>query len=186
MYQLISLKVKESYAPINHFHGAKLPVLIQSTPYESSPDVIGLELPIAHIQGMSTACSSYVKNMDKMSKKAGTMHASAIPRKKRTTKSDAKLLHGICNRRINPLTCVSVSDDARGPRLPNLPDNKITGQPLRYWKALECEVLRPFGYKIPKIEYTRQPIVLVCIEMCIFENAQDSRASELFISRQFI
>lgn len=41
--------------------------------------------------------------MDKMIKKAGIIHASAVPRKKRTTKSDAKLLHGICSNRIAPL-----------------------------------------------------------------------------------
>lgn len=44
-------------SPINHFHGAKLPVFIQRTPYESRPDVIGLELPIIHMMGIRTDCS---------------------------------------------------------------------------------------------------------------------------------
>jgi hypothetical protein len=56
---------------------------------------MGLEFPIAHIIGINTACSSYVKNMDRMTRNDGTMLASATLRKKRTTKKEAKLLHGI-------------------------------------------------------------------------------------------
>jgi hypothetical protein len=41
--------------------------------------------------------------MDKMIRNAGTIQASAIPRKKRTTNSEAKLLQGMCRRRIPPL-----------------------------------------------------------------------------------
>lgn len=92
---------------MNHFHGAKLPVSIQRTPYDNSPEVIGLAFPIDHITGMMTACSPYVKNMDIMSRNAGTMQASASPRKNRTTKRDAKLLHGAWRRIINPLTGVN-------------------------------------------------------------------------------
>ena len=80
---------------MNHLHGAKLPVSIKRTPYESSPEVMGLEFPIAHMMGINTDCSSYVKNMDRMTRNDGTMLASATPRKKRTTKKEAKLLHGI-------------------------------------------------------------------------------------------
>lgn len=64
---------------------------------------MGLEFPIAHMQGMRTDCSSYVKNIDKIMRNAGTMHASAIPRKKRTTNKEAKLLQGMCSSRIAPL-----------------------------------------------------------------------------------
>lgn len=88
---------------MNHFQEEKLPVSIHNTPYDSRPDVIGLELPEAHIIGIKTDCSSYVKNMESISKNAGTMHASARPRKKRTTKKVAKLLQGICNNRMQPL-----------------------------------------------------------------------------------
>lgn len=88
---------------MNHFQEEKLPVSIHSTPYDNKPEVMGLELPEAHIKGIRTDCSSYVKNMDKMSKNAGTIHASASPRKKRTTKNVAKLLHGMCNSRMQPL-----------------------------------------------------------------------------------
>lgn len=80
--------------PINHFHGAKLPVLIQRTPYDKRPDVIGLELPIAHMQGIKTACSSYVKNIERMRRNDGTMQASARPSKIRIAKNDPKLLQG--------------------------------------------------------------------------------------------
>lgn len=76
---------------MNHFQGANDSVLINSTPYERSPDVTGLELPMAHMHGISTACSSYVKNIERISRKEGTMQASAVPRKNRTTNSPAKL-----------------------------------------------------------------------------------------------
>jgi hypothetical protein len=46
------------YILMNHFQGANDPVLINRTPYERSPDVIGLEFPMAHMHGISTACSS--------------------------------------------------------------------------------------------------------------------------------
>lgn len=93
---------------MNHFHGAKLPVSIQSTPYDNNPEVIGLAFPMDHMIGIMTACSPYVKNMDIMRRNAGTIQASASPRKNRTTKRDAKLLHGACRRMINPLTVVNV------------------------------------------------------------------------------
>lgn len=89
--------------PINHFQDEKLPVSTHKTPYDSNPEVIGLEFPAAHIMGIRTACSSYVKNIDSVNKKAGTIHASASPRKKRTTKRDAKLLHGTCSSKMEPL-----------------------------------------------------------------------------------
>lgn len=73
------------------------------TPYDKRPDVIGLELPHAHMICIKTPCSSYVKNMERMMRNDGTIHASARPRKIRTTKSEAKLLHGICNNKIPPL-----------------------------------------------------------------------------------
>ena len=63
--------------------------------YDKSPEVIGLAFPTAHMHGIKIACSSYVKNIDRVSKIAGTMHASAIPRRKRTTKRPAKFVHGI-------------------------------------------------------------------------------------------
>lgn len=97
---------------MNHFQEEKLPVSIHSTPYDSKPEVMGLELPEAHIMGIKTDCSSYVKNIDSISKNAGTIHASANPRRKRTTKKDAKLLHGICNNRIQPLFKLAKSDRA--------------------------------------------------------------------------
>ena len=80
---------------MNHFQGAKDPVLINSTPYESKPEVMGLLLPIAHMQGIKTACSSYVKNIERIRRNDGTMQASAVPRRKRTTKRPAKFLHAI-------------------------------------------------------------------------------------------
>jgi hypothetical protein len=40
--------------------------------------------------GMRYDVSWYVKNMDSVIRKAGTIHASAVPRKNRTTKSPAK------------------------------------------------------------------------------------------------
>lgn len=76
---------------------------MKRTPYDRSPDVMGLELPHAHMICIKTPCSSYVKNMDRMIRKDGTMHASARPRRIRTTKSEPKLLHGICNSKIPPL-----------------------------------------------------------------------------------
>lgn len=88
---------------MNHFHGEKLLVSIHSTPYDSKPEVMGLALPIDHITGIITACSLYVKNMDMESRNAGTMDASATPRKNLTTNKVAKLLHGICRRVIPPL-----------------------------------------------------------------------------------
>ena len=81
----------EDYLLINHFQGANDPVLMNKTPYDRRPDVIGLEFPMAHMQGMSTACSSYVKNMERIRRKDGTTQASAIPRRNRITKSPAKL-----------------------------------------------------------------------------------------------
>jgi hypothetical protein len=63
-----------------------------------------LEFPIAHMIGISTACSSYVKYMESMSRNAGTIQASVTPRKKRTTKILAKFRHGTCNKRMPPLT----------------------------------------------------------------------------------
>jgi hypothetical protein len=56
-----------------------------------------------HIMGIMTACSPYVKNIDMVRRNAGTMQASARPRKNRTTKREAKLLHGMCSRIIHPL-----------------------------------------------------------------------------------
>ena len=93
---------------MNHFHGAKLPVSIHSTPYDNNPEVIGLAFPMDHMIGMMTDCSLYVKNMDMMRRNAGTIQASASPRKNRTTKREAKLLHGAWSRIINPLTVVNV------------------------------------------------------------------------------
>ena len=52
---------------------------------------------------MTAVTHSYVKNIDKVSKNAGTMHASAIPRRKRTTKRPAKFVHGICSNVMPPL-----------------------------------------------------------------------------------
>ena len=88
---------------MNHFQVAKCSVLIQSTPYESRPDVIGLELPAAHIIGIMIDCSRYVKNIDIVSRKAGTIQASQHPRKNLTTKREAKLLHGMCSNVTPPL-----------------------------------------------------------------------------------
>ena len=64
---------------------------------------MGLELPAAHMIGIMIDCSRYVKNIDIVSRKAGTTQASQHPRKNLTTKSEAKLLHGMCSKVIPPL-----------------------------------------------------------------------------------
>lgn len=92
------------HVPISHFQGWNDPVLIHKTPYERNPEVIGLELPIDHMTDIMMACSRYVKNMDMESRNAGTIQASLNPSRKRTTKSDAKLLQGICSNVIPPLS----------------------------------------------------------------------------------
>lgn len=88
---------------ISHFQDAKLSVLMKSTPYDNKPLVIGLEFPQAHMICISTPCSSYVKNMDRMIRNAGTIHASARPNNTRTTMREAKLLQGTCSKRMAPL-----------------------------------------------------------------------------------
>jgi hypothetical protein len=64
---------------------------------------MGLALPIDHIIGIRTACSPYVKNIDMISRNAGTIQASASPSRNRTTKREAKLLQGAWRRMIHPL-----------------------------------------------------------------------------------
>lgn len=75
---------------------------------------MGLELPAAHMLGINQACSSYVKNMDRISRNEGTTQASASPSKNRTANNEPKLLQGIWSSRIAPLKRVSTSSWKHG------------------------------------------------------------------------
>jgi hypothetical protein len=151
---------------MNHFQGAKSPVSIQSTPYDSSPEVIGLAFPIDHMMGMMTACSPYVKNMDMMIRNAGTIQASARPSKNRTTKREAKLVQGAWRRIMQPLSHVNIQVTEiykckygwgeKG----SVPDDQIPSKPLPNGISLQGPVLRPLGYQVSQIKNRRKPVVL--------------------------
>jgi len=138
---------------MNHFHGSKCPVLIQRTPYDKRPDVMGLEFPAAHITGVRTDCSSYVKNMDNKRRKAGTTQASASPKKKRTTNKLAKFWQGnLKQQNASPeYWYVSYSVVARPGK--HSPSNEVSCQPFCYRKPLKCPILRSLRQKVSKVEY---------------------------------
>lgn len=85
------------------------------------------------------------------------MHASAKPRRIRTTKSEAKLLHGICNNKIPPLIWVKFSlysnKVANDPDYFNdSPDNEVHSQVLGHRETLQCHILRDLCKQIAEIE----------------------------------
>lgn len=124
---------------------------------------MGLELPHAHMICIKTPCSSYVKNMDRMIKNDGTIHASARPRRILTTNSDAKLLHGICNNKIPPLFCRETSpcqhsfqtDSQNLNFFSDSPDNEIDCQIFGHRESLQRHILRDFRKQVSEIENRR-------------------------------
>jgi hypothetical protein len=93
--------------------------------------------------------------MDMESKNAGTIQASLRPRRKRTTKSDAKLLQGICSNVIPPLLKSIpklVFEVLMEKNLLYIPHYQISSQPFRNRKALKSPILRPFSDHVAEIK----------------------------------
>lgn len=114
------------------------------------------------------------------------MHASARPRRILTTKSEAKLLHGICSNKMPPLFgevdhCQLLShfpgNDLNSSS--NSPDNEVHRQILGHRETLQRHILRYLCNQVAEVEDRRQPVVLVGSQVRIVNDAENGRVSEL-------